>query len=72
VSNNGKIISNEGVFSQLDSALHCTDAAGLDGTTILLSMLVLNTFHPGRLMAEETGFVEVFSRSNIKKSSEDA
>ncbi|KAF9645570.1 RTA1-domain-containing protein [Thelephora ganbajun] len=50
----GKIISNELLF------------IGFDGSMIILSMAVLNVFHPGRLMTGEIGLMRLASRVDIE------
>jgi len=50
----GKIISNERLF------------IGLDGSMIVLVMVVLNVFHPGRLMVQDTSLMKLDSQSVIE------
>ena len=42
-----------------------TYTVGLDGSLIVLSMVVLNIFHPGRLMIRGFGFKKFTSQSAI-------
>jgi len=52
----GAIISNQRLF------------IGLDGTMILLSMVFLNIFHPGRLMLEEANRHTIEPLSNVNRT----
>lgn len=48
------------------TALMINPAVGLDGFLIVLAMVALSIFHPGRLMIQETSLMELHSQSVIE------
>jgi len=68
---NGSLVSGTR-FDASYTTLTAGPTVGLDGSMIVLVMVILSIFHPGRLMVQDTSLMKLGSQSVIEMWSKGA